>query len=167
MKSRVAGSIPAVLSLGTLRTMTDDGKHYFDDPIAEILPGQLYLGPDQRPGTLQGIDVVVGVAKDRPVHSWDHPNVIVQHFSIVDDGPPEPNDRARAADAADFVLGHIAAGRKVLVSCYAGLNRSGWVVALVLKKKGMTGKDAVKLIRERRGYSALSNEFFEALIVRQ
>jgi dual specificity protein phosphatase-like protein len=141
-------------------------KHYFDDPIAEILPGQLYLGPDQRPGTLQGIDVVVGVAKDRLVHPWDHPNVIVEHVPLVDDGPPEPDDRSRATTAADLVLGHMNAGRKVLVSCYAGQNRSAWVVALVLKKKGYTGKEAVKLIRERRGYSALSNEFFEALVIR-
>jgi hypothetical protein len=140
--------------------------HYFDDPIAEILPGQLYLGPDQRPGTLQGIDVVVGVAKDRLIHPWDHPNVIVEHVPLVDDGPPEPQDRTRAAMAAELVTKHLDAGRKVLVSCYAGLNRSGWVVALVLKNKGLTGKDAVKLIRERRGYNALSNEFFEALIIR-
>lgn len=139
---------------------------YFDDPIAEILPGQLYLGPHQRPGTLPTFDVVVGVANDRRIHSWDHPNAIVEYIPMLDDGPPEPDDRARAAAAADLVNSHIEAGRKVLVSCLAGLNRSAWVVALVLKKRGMTGKAAVKLIRERRGYNALSNEFFEALIVR-
>lgn len=144
-----------------------DAKHYFDDPIAEILPGKLYLGPDQRPGTVQGFDVIVGVANDRPVQPADHPGVIVEHVQLLDDGPPEPRDRARAAATAELVNKHIGEGRKVLVTCYGGLNRSAWVAALVLKKHGLTGKAAVKLIREKRGWQALSNEFFEQLIVRE
>ena len=40
--------------------------------------------------------------------------------------------------------------QKVLVHCTGGLNRSGLVNGVILNLEGMSGKDAVKLIREKR-----------------
>jgi protein-tyrosine phosphatase len=131
-----------------------------------ILAGQLYVGPHQEPGTLPLFDVVVGVAKERRINAWDHPNATVLHVPMVDDGPPSDEDRARAQGTADYVNNHIEAGRRVYVSCLAGINRSCWVVALTLKRRGFTGKDAVALIRKQRGSIALTNDFFVALILR-
>lgn len=53
-----------------------------------------------------------------------------------------------------------AAGRRVLVRCWAGLNRSGLVVAEVLIQSGYTVADAIAMIRKHRGPEALNNESF-------
>jgi len=52
------------------------------------------------------------------------------------------------------------AGKKVLIRCQAGINRSGLIMALVLIKEGYSPEDAIKLIREKRCESALTNEKF-------
>ena len=53
------------------------------------------------------------------------------------------------------------AGKKVLIRCQAGLNRSGLVMALVLMRDGHSASDAIELIRSRRGDIALCNRTFE------
>jgi protein-tyrosine phosphatase len=52
------------------------------------------------------------------------------------------------------------AGRKTLVRCVAGWNRSGLVTALVLIRDGFTPEGAIELIRNKRSPKALSNEIF-------
>ena len=48
-------------------------------------------------------------------------------------------------------------GKKVLIRCQAGLNRSGLLTALVLINEGYTPEDAIALIREKRSGWALCN----------
>ncbi|MEO0024105.1 MAG: hypothetical protein RL196_546 [Actinomycetota bacterium] len=52
-------------------------------------------------------------------------------------------------------------GRKVLIRCQAGLNRSGLVMALVLMRAGRDARAAIDLIREKRCDAALCNSTFE------
>ena len=52
-------------------------------------------------------------------------------------------------------------GRKVLIRCQAGWNRSGLVTALVLIRDGNSPEEAIDLIRSRRCSHALSNSIFE------
>lgn len=52
------------------------------------------------------------------------------------------------------------AGRKVLIRCQAGLNRSGLVTALVLARDGMPIEEAIDLLREKRSSAALCNPDF-------
>jgi hypothetical protein len=52
-------------------------------------------------------------------------------------------------------------GKKVLVRCQAGINRSGLVTALVLIREGYSPEDAIRLIRDNRCEAALSNSRFE------
>lgn len=52
-------------------------------------------------------------------------------------------------------------GKKVLVRCQAGINRSGLVTALVLIRDGYSPEDAIRLIRDNRCEAALSNSRFE------
>ena len=52
-------------------------------------------------------------------------------------------------------------GKKVLVRCQAGINRSGLVTALVLIRDGYAPADAIRLIRDNRCEAALSNSRFE------
>ncbi len=52
------------------------------------------------------------------------------------------------------------AGKRVLIRCRAGLNRSGLVMALVLIREGFSAEAAIELIREKRGDVALCNYVF-------
>ena len=55
---------------------------------------------------------------------------------------------------------------KTLIHCQAGLNRSGLVSALALKRwKGMDGIDAINLLRQRRTPAVLCNEAFEQIVL--
>jgi len=55
-------------------------------------------------------------------------------------------------------------GKRVLIRCQAGWNRSGLVMALVLMREGYSAGDAVKLIREKRSSYALCNRTFEKFL---
>ena len=59
------------------------------------------------------------------------------------------------------------AGKKVLIRCQAGINRSGLVTALVLIRDGQTPEDAIRLIRDKRCEAALSNSRFEEYLLNE
>jgi protein-tyrosine phosphatase len=62
--------------------------------------------------------------------------------------------------AAQLVVDRVAAGKKVLVTCMAGLNRSGMVTALALHQiTGWSGEDVVEHIQASRDM-ALCNDTF-------
>jgi len=63
-------------------------------------------------------------------------------------------------DVADQVVAAFRAGRKTLVHCQAGINRSGMVTALALMKMGRSVEEAIALLRERRGEIVLVNVDF-------
>ncbi|WP_247614895.1 protein-tyrosine phosphatase family protein [Streptomyces tagetis] len=82
----------------------------------------------------------------------------------IPDGPLDGTQLAgviRLAQAADEALEE---GRRVLVRCYHGYNRSGLVVAQVLIRRGGSAEDAIRLIRSRRSPWALHNELFAAYL---
>ncbi len=74
----------------------------------------------------------------------------------------------RTALAAGQVVGeHLKAGKRVLVTCYAGLNRSSLVAALGLSRvTRMAPDEIVELIRARRHPTALHNRHFVEIIQR-
>ena len=51
-------------------------------------------------------------------------------------------------------------GKRVLIRCQAGLNRSGLIMALVLIREGYTPVQAIELIRDKRAEAALCNDKF-------
>ena len=61
---------------------------------------------------------------------------------------------------ADWAFEQWISGKKVLIRCQAGWNRSGLVMALVLIKHGLSPKEAIRLIREKRSPHALCNQDF-------
>lgn len=68
-------------------------------------------------------------------------------------------------EAARQVVEHVKAGRRCLVTCWAGQNRSGLVNALVMRElTGWTGEEIVKHIQDHRPL-ALNNETFVKHIV--
>lgn len=82
--------------------------------------------------------------------------------------PMSFQELAKIQRAADNVARRLRAGQRVLVTCYAGRNRSGLVNALtLLRMTGAPPQMVIDRIRMRRGRNALSNPYFESLIRRQ
>ena len=65
---------------------------------------------------------------------------------------------------ADWVYDEWKSGKKVLVRCQAGWNRSGLITALILMKEGYTADEAIALIRKTRSPHALCNKKFEKFL---
>ena len=61
---------------------------------------------------------------------------------------------------AAWAHGHWADGRRVLVRCAGGMNRSGLITAMVLMNGGHSADDAIALVRRGRSQAALSNPSF-------
>ncbi|KPI01181.1 Dual specificity protein phosphatase [Actinobacteria bacterium OK074] len=136
-----------------------------DSPWTEVVPGLWMGGHEFRDSSGQLEFAVVGSEFDLvlsllrlPGHGPD-PGV-EHHVWPIPDGPLDGTQLAgvmRLARAADDAL---EAGRRVLVRCYSGYNRSGLVVAHALILAGHSADDAIRLIRSRRGPWALHNELF-------
>lgn len=69
-------------------------------------------------------------------------------------------DWAELFATAKFAHEEWMSGKRVLIRCQAGLNRSGLVTALVLIREGFTPEDAISLIRKKRHPQALFNKQF-------
>ncbi|MEU6776670.1 protein phosphatase [Streptomyces sp. NPDC046759] len=86
---------------------------------------------------------------------------VEHHVWPIPDGPLDGTQLAgviRLAHAANEALD---AGRRVLVRCFHGYNRSGLVVAHALAQRGgATPDEVIQLIRARRSAWALHNELF-------
>ncbi|MFF4798682.1 dual specificity protein phosphatase family protein [Streptomyces sp. NPDC001351] len=136
-----------------------------DSPWSEIVPG-LWMGGHEfrgRTGQLEFAVVrdefdLVQTLLRLPGHGPD-PGV-EHHVWAIPDGPLDGTQLAgvmRLAQAAGEALDE---GRKVLVRCYHGYNRSGLVVAHALVRRGHATEEAIRLIRSRRSPWALHNELF-------
>ncbi|MFG2788456.1 dual specificity protein phosphatase family protein [Streptomyces sp. NPDC048419] len=136
-----------------------------DSPWSEIVPG-LWMGGHQfrnRTGDLEFAVVrdefdLVQTLLRLPGHGPD-PGV-EHHVWAIPDGPLDGTQLAgvmRLAQAASEALDE---GRRVLVRCYHGYNRSGLVVAHALVRRGHSAEQAIRLIRSRRSPWALHNELF-------
>ena len=82
--------------------------------------------------------------------------ILYLYFPFQDDALP---DADVLAASAEYVSQLVRAGRRVLVHCGLGLNRSPLLAGLVLHQLGWSGEDAVARLRERRP-GALYNELY-------
>lgn len=128
----------------------------YDDYDA-IIHDRLYQGsaPFGEPNSLSkehGFDVVVLCATENVDRGqYTDIEVIEAIGEDVNDWPVNEEAVKRWNDAALKVAQHVNAGRRVLVTCMAGLNRSGFVSALTLYHVwGWSGDRAIKHIQERR-----------------
>lgn len=89
------------------------------------------------------------------------PDVGVEHHVWpIPDGPLDGTQLAGVMRLAQAASDALEDGKRVLVRCYHGYNRSGLVVAHSLVRDGHSAEDAIRLIRSRRSPWALHNELF-------
>lgn len=139
---------------------------------AHKISDNLYQGgvpPSGKALRKAGIDVLVLCAKEWQDESGKaHPGVTVIRCGGEDSlNPQKLHDHLPAwQEAARQVIAHVSEGRNVLVTCMAGHNRSGIVVAMALAElTGLSGEEVVAHIQRSRPM-ALNNQTFVDYIVR-
>lgn len=76
------------------------------------------------------------------------------------DSEREPLDILKLKRAVLMAYEDWSSGKRVLIRCQAGLNRSGIVTALVLMCSGLTAQESIDLIRNTRDPQCLYNKHF-------
>ena len=135
--------------------------------FSEILPGLWQGGTDdldtiefpkyhQFPATKKQFDSVATLyAVAHPV-GW---GVSERRFGFPDSKLDEKHIEEIHA-ISEWAFREWGSGKKVLIRCQAGLNRSSLCTAIVLMKVGYSARDAITLIRARRSPQALFNADF-------
>jgi protein-tyrosine phosphatase len=132
-------------------------------PFARIGPG-LYMGrrppPDHKIGLV--FDAVVLTAYEYQPKAGDYGRALVLHVPLDDmtGKPPTEHEKALASEAGQAVAGWVRRGKRVLVTCRQGRNRSGWVTGVALLELGVPVQKAIDTIRAARGDDALENPHF-------
>lgn len=128
---------------------------------------RLWQGSWPAPGTRLrdcGFDVIVLCAEEIPCREEWYSGVEVICAGI-DDGLVTPELERTARRAAKQVLAALHTGKRVLVTCAQGRNRSGLVNGLVLRE--LLVRDVVGFIQSRRPNSLTNPHFRELLRGRQ
>ena len=138
------------------------------NPVSEILPG-LFQGGTLREQVIDREQLLVKYHEDpRPydsvvtLYAWAAPvgyGIEERRFSFPD-GELIAEYIDRIEVIAEWAHSEWASGRRVLIRCAAGMNRSGFVTALVLLRAGYSADDAIALVQSRRSAHALSNSSF-------
>lgn len=147
---------------GIARAAVEAGNdgHFSMPLITEILPG-LWQG-----GCINGVSLPDDFDLVISLYPWEGfklgPNTsqLSQEAYDADDIP----DVESLVEAA---FGAWRTGKKVLIHCQAGLNRSGLLAAQVLMRHGYSAADAIRLLREKRSPVVLCNEAFECWLLEQ
>ena len=122
-----------------------------DDDLVQKGSGRLPIHGDYKE-----FDVVVSLSAYSLPMGW----MVKEYRFGFTDGPTSDEIYSELEKIADYAYLDWKAGKKCLVRCQAGMNRSGLVVALLLMRDGMSADDAITLIRKKRSEWALSNEYF-------
>lgn len=134
--------------------------------VTRVAP-KLYMGSAPRVGPAlaqAGFDVVLLCAKEYQPRSRELPGVLVVHCGIDDSLRPTEADIETAIDASRVAAMAIMEGKRVLISCWMGKNRSGLVTALTLMRLyGLSGPEAVHTVQAARP-GALFNPAFVSLV---
>lgn len=133
---------------------------------SEVAPG-LLVGSRPAPGRHEGIDAIVLSAKEYQLPAESFPGTEVIHAPL-DDAPGRSMHESEietALKTAGQVADRLRRGRRVLVTCWMGLNRSALIAALAMADVyGMEADEIVRRMRRARGMWSLSNSNFEKLL---
>ena len=133
---------------------------------SEIVPN-LFVGSKPSPGRHADVDTIVLAAMEYQPHADRFPGAEVIHVPL-DDAPSRPmyeDEIAGAMKAAARVARRLRAGRRVLVTCQMGLNRSALIAVIAIHDVyGMGAAEIIARLRRARGSWAMSNPNFEKLL---
>ncbi len=109
----------------------------------------------------KGFEILVLCAEEnQDTESYPGLQIICSPGDDTNDEDRFARDLVHWKISAARVANAVRKGKKVLVTCMAGLNRSGMVTALALHElTGWSGEQIVKHIKSRRSY-ALCNDLF-------
>jgi protein-tyrosine phosphatase len=152
------------------------GNDSNDPPLySEILPNLWQGGTDDddlvHKGTgrlptysdFKEFDVVVSLSAYSSPMGW----LVKEYRFGFPDGPTSDEIYEELEKIAEYAYVDWKAGKKCLVRCQAGINRSGLVVALMLMRDGLSAEDAIALIRKKRSEYALENVHFVEYLKRK
>ncbi len=142
---------------------TENGGVLFQEGMRALLPDLLRQ---------HGIYAVVLAAKELQPEPDDSAFTLgvseLVLAPIRDSGSMPPEELAETKRlvfaAADRVAELLRQGRRVLVSCAQGLNRSGLVSALALVRLGLSPDEAIERVRNGRSPYALRNDLFQRIV---
>ena len=132
--------------------------------------GNLFQGGSPLEGShlcKAGFDVLVLAAEEIQPEGWRFPGVQVLRLPMRDEPKiltPRQVKLLRAISRE--VAAYLERGQRVLVTCRAGLNRSGIIVAsTLLRTTRMSPTQIIRLVRRKRSPMALNNPAFVHAIV--
>lgn len=140
---------------------------------SEILPGLWQGGTDdedihnqfEKPMiTKKDFDTVVtAYAWANPV-DWFVKEIRFCFYDSTVEGNFDPKELMPIVESAHYDWKN---GKRVLIRCQAGLNRSGLITALILMRDGYTAEEAIQLLRKTRSGWVLFNGRFEKWLLEQ
>lgn len=122
--------------------------------ISEVLPG-LWQG-----GCIQGVTLPHDFDLVISLYKWEQYD-LGSNTERVEVLMYDSHDVPMVDDVVDQAYSAWKSGKKTLIHCQAGLNRSGLVSAKVLMKDGMTAQEAINHLRQSRSELVLFNKTFE------
>jgi protein-tyrosine phosphatase len=143
----------------------------WDFPLwSEILPG-LFLGGTDDDDTIEdasNIHTSRTITKDHfdtvvTLYAWANPvDWFVQElrYGFYDSGLEGNADYDSLHEAAEFAHKSWKSGKRVLIRCQAGINRSSLTMGLVLMLDGYPAAAAIELMRSKRSNAVLLNDDF-------
>ena len=134
--------------------------------VTRIAP-RLWIGGAPQPGRRvadAGFDVLVLAAKEYQPGAANWPGLKRIIACPIDDAVLSYDEAGAVEQAAQLVASEVAAGRRVLVTCAAGRNRSGVILARALVLQGFAPAFVIALIQKLRA-QALTNESFVRWLV--
>jgi hypothetical protein len=141
------------------------GVPFCTERWSEIIPNLFVGGHDYDHGGGWIRDVVVHSEFDVVISLYERqgcgPAPDVDHYYLrIPDGGLTHVDLGKVRELAEVGAGALREGKRTLVRCQAGLNRSALLAAFILLRRGVPADDAIELIRRRRGSWALHNQAF-------
>lgn len=116
------------------------------------LDGKLFISPevtDWQPLADAGITAVIDLDCKLDISVPNTPNSVLYIFWPIDDRPELPDERLLAT-IGQLGASLLAQGHKVVCQCGMGQNRSALVAGMILLHCGLSGAEAVTLIRSHR-----------------